>query len=136
MGAVGWNWASTLRHVRPTRATNNPTLAGITMTRIAKVLLHWLISAPAGVSPRGARFSTPARFEHQGEDWTHDAWSLVITIEGFANAGDQQLASARFLMPNAPQDWLSVGKHFTLFEGRLPIAEGVVEEILSNERDG
>jgi hypothetical protein len=27
---------------------------------------------------------------------------------------------------NAPHDWLAPGKRFTLFEGELPLAEGVV----------
>jgi hypothetical protein len=29
-------------------------------------------------------------------------------------------------MPSAPHDWLSEGKRFTLFEGRLALAEGEI----------
>jgi hypothetical protein len=42
----------------------------------------------------------------------------------------QQLATVKFLVDDAPHDWLSVGKRFTLHEN-VPLAEGVVEEILS-----
>lgn len=102
------------------------------MNRLAKVLLHWSVSAPSGESPREQRFSVPARFDHQGEDWIRDAWSLVITTDGTPHASGEQFATARFLMPDAPHDWLSVGKQFTLFEGRMPIAQGVVKEIMSD----
>ena len=101
------------------------------MNRTVRVLLRWLVSEPASQSPRGPRFSTPARFDHQGENWTRDAWSLIITTAGTPDAKGQQFATARFLVPDAPHEWLSVGKRFTLFEGK-PIAEGLVEEILAD----
>ena len=97
------------------------------MNQAAKVRLHWLVTAPPGKSPRGLRFSTPARFDHQGEDWIRDAWSLMIDTQGIPDAQGQQFATAKFLVPNAPHDWLAPGKHFTLFEGELALAEGVVE---------
>ena len=31
-------------------------------------------------------------------------------------------------MPNAPHEWLSEGKRFTLFEGRLALAEGEIKQ--------
>jgi hypothetical protein len=37
-----------------------------------------------------------------------------------------------FLVPDAPHDWLSLGRRFTLFEGELALAEGIVECILPN----
>jgi hypothetical protein len=99
------------------------------MNRTVKISLRWLVDAPAGQSPRSQRFSRPARFEHQGEDWTGNAWSLVIDTEGVPDPKGQQSATATFLMADAPHDWLSVGKRFTLYEN-VPVAEGVVEEIL------
>lgn len=97
------------------------------MNHAAKVRLYWLVTAPTGKSSRGRRFSTPARFEHQGEDWTRDAWSLVIDTQGKPDAQGQQFATAKFLFPNGPHNWLVPGKRFTLFEGELALAEGVVE---------
>jgi hypothetical protein len=103
------------------------TLVGFPVTRTAKVFLHWLVSSPSNHSPRGQRFSLPARFDHQGDDWTNDAWSLVVDVEGVPDALGNQIGTARFLVSSAPHDWLSEGKRFTLFEGRLPIAEGEIK---------
>lgn len=99
------------------------------MMHTAKVRLHWLTSGLSNHSPRGQRFSLPARFDHQGEDWTHDAWSLVVEVEGVPDAEGYQVGAARFLVPDAPDDWLSEGKRFTLFEGRLALAEGEVRQV-------
>ena len=99
------------------------------MNRTVKILLRWLVNAPAGQSPRGRRFSRPARFEHQGEDWTSNGWSLVINTAGVPDEQGRQSATAKFLVADAPHDWLSVGKRFMLYEN-IPLAEGVVEEIL------
>jgi hypothetical protein len=99
----------------------------------AKVLLHWLNrpsdGSPNDNSPLGEHFSRPARFDHQGDDWTDDAWSLVVDVKGRPNIQGKQDGTARFLMPTAPQEWLSVGKKFTLFEGRTPVAKGEVKRV-------
>jgi hypothetical protein len=86
-----------------------------------------MVDVPPGQSPRGIRFVRPVRFDHQGEDWTNNAWSLVISTEGLPNDQGCQFGSAMFLVPDAPHEWLSAGKRFTLYEGYLPIAEGIVE---------
>jgi hypothetical protein len=98
------------------------------MTQTAKVLLHWLVSDPSNNSPRGQRFSLPARFDHQGDDWTSNAWSLVVDVEGIPDKQGHQFGTVRFLVPDAPHDWLSEGKRFTLFEGRLALAEGEIKQ--------
>lgn len=98
--------------------------------RTVRVLLRWLVDLQqSGQSPRPRQFSTPARFDDQGEDWLKNAWSLVITTEGPPDADGRQSAIARFLMDDAPHEWLSEGKCFTLYGGR-PLAEGVVVRIL------
>jgi hypothetical protein len=99
------------------------------MNRTVKISLRWLVDAPTGQSPRGQRFVRPARFEHQGQDWTSSAWSLCINTEGVPDAQGEQSATAKFLMDDAPHDWLSVGKRFMLYEN-IPLAEGVVKEIM------
>jgi len=99
------------------------------MSRKVKIKLRWLVNAPAGQSPRGQNFTRPARFQHQGDDWKREAWSLAINTEGVPNDQGEQSASANFLMANAPHDWLSVGNLFTLYEN-VPLAEAVVEQIL------
>ena len=98
------------------------------MMHSAKVLLHWL-NRPSDRSPLGEHFSRPARFEHQGDDWTDDAWSLVVDVTGHPNIQGDQDGTVRFLTSTAPQEWLSVGKKFTLFEGRTPVAKGEVKRV-------
>lgn len=99
------------------------------MNRTVKISLRWLVNAPAGQSPRGKQFARPACFDHQEAGWKSCAWSLVINTEGVPNAEGEQSATAKFLVDDAPHDWLSVGKRFTLYEN-IPLAEGVVEQIL------
>jgi hypothetical protein len=99
------------------------------MKLTARVLLRWLV--PDSELPRGKRLSVPARFDHQGDDWTSDAWSLVIQTEEKADDKRQQAATAWFLADEAPQAWLAPGRKFTLFTSK-PIAEGLVERVLSH----
>ena len=101
------------------------------MYRTVRVRLRWLITLPTGVLPRGTSFARPARFENQDADWKQNAWSLVIKADGVPDTTGQQSATARFLVDEAPHEWLSVGKRFTLYEDKA-LAEGVVEEILIN----
>jgi hypothetical protein len=102
------------------------------MTRTAKVTLHWIPSAADRPFQPPQNFTQPARFDHQDEkDWQGNAWSLTVHTEGDVDSEGRQSASVRFLMPNAPHDWLSVGKRFTIWSGR-PLAEGVIKEILSD----
>ena len=59
----------------------------------------------------------------------HDAWSLVVDVEGVPDTQGYQVGTARFLAPDAPHDWLSEGKRFTLFEGRLALAVGEIRQV-------
>jgi len=97
----------------------------------AQITLQWLQQGAANHSPRGQRFVLPARFEHQGEDWMEDAWSLLVEVDGVPESDGKQSGVARFLMSTAPHEWLSEGKQFTIFEGELALAHGSVVEVLS-----
>ena len=103
------------------------------MTRSAKVSLHWLYR-PSDDSPLGQHFSRPARFGRQGDGWTSDAWSLVVEVTGRPDDRGYQDGTVRFLMPEGPQAWLSVGEKFTLFDGRLAVAEGEVKRVLRERK--
>jgi hypothetical protein len=100
------------------------------MNHTVKAALHWFELQSNRPFPRSQRFSRPARFEHQGEDRKQNAWSLTVITEGDVDAQGRQSAEVKFLVPEAPHDWLSIGKRFTLFEGELALAEGIVEYIL------
>ena len=97
--------------------------------RCAKIALQWFQKGSASHSSRCQRFVLPARFDHQGDGWKEDAWSLIIELEGIPNKDGRQNGLARFLMPSAPHNWLVVGAHFTIFEGELALANGKVEEV-------
>ena len=90
--------------------------------------LKWKIPvSPGSASPRGERFVLPARFEHQNDDWTENAWSLVVEVASPPSADGIQTVRVRFLMPDAPEKWLASGETFSLFEGSLWVAEGTIE---------
>jgi hypothetical protein len=91
------------------------------MTHTAKVRIHWLAAPPV----QAQRIVRPARFDHQGEDWKKDAWSLVVDTENAPDTQGYQVGTAKFLSPEAPHDWLTEGKRFTLFAEKA-IAEGEV----------
>ena len=97
------------------------------MTKQAKARLKWLIPFPeSGMSPRGRKFSLPAKFDHQGADWTNNAWSLVVEGDTRPDARGVQEVQICFLMRNAPSEWLVHGRRFTMQEGEKPIAEGEI----------
>lgn len=97
------------------------------MTNQTTVRLRWLVPLPeGGMSPRGERFSLPAKFDHQGDDWTKNAWSLVVESKGPSDARGVQEVRVHFLASNGPTEWLAQGRRFTLHEGAKPIAEGEI----------
>ena len=92
-----------------------------------KARLRWLIPLQKdGSSPGGGRVIRPAKFDHQSDDWTRNAWSLVVESETRPDDLGVQDVRVHFLMPNAPSDWLTRGRKFTLQEGLMPLAEGEV----------
>lgn len=98
------------------------------MNQQARARLLWKIPTSGSViSPRGDRFVTPAKFDHQGDDWTVNAWSLVVESAGPVTPDGSQPVRVHFLMPDSPNDWLTPGRHFLLLEGDLQLAEGIVE---------
>lgn len=88
--------------------------------------LKWLKFAPDGSAPRPGRFSVPAKFDHQGDDWRSDSWSLVVEHDRAADARAPQRVEVHFLADKAPLDWLVRGRKFVLFDGAEPLAEGEV----------
>jgi hypothetical protein len=69
------------------------------MNHTAKVVLHWFEAPSDRPFPRAQRFSRPARFEHQGEDWKQNAWSLSVITEGDVDAQGRQSAAVKFFGP-------------------------------------
>lgn len=97
------------------------------MIQKAKARLQWLKPMVTnGSDPRGRQFTVPARFEEQGDDWTDNAWSLVVEPTAEPDAQGMQQALVHFLVPNAPSEWLMCGHKFTLQDGRTAIASGEI----------
>ena len=88
--------------------------------------LTWLKFAPDGSAPRPGKFSVPAKFDHQGEDWRGNSWSLVVEKNQTLNARIPQNVEVHFLAEDAPVDWLVRGRKFTLYDGADPLAEGEI----------
>ena len=101
----------------------------MTERRRVRIVLKWLMPPPPDGQSSLAPFSIPTRFEHQDDNWRKDAWSLVITPEGIINDQGEQIGVARFLVDEAPHDWLVLGKRFTLVAGQV-VAEGLVTAVL------
>lgn len=78
----------------------------------------WL-AAVTGTPPK--KLARPAIFYNGGEDQLpYGKWSLVLEVEG--DLGYR----VRFLVDEAPHEWLVPGAKFTVFDGPIPIASGLI----------
>ena len=75
--------------------------------------------------PAGPKYSTIARFENQGKDWSREAWSLVVEFIEFPDALLSHRVRIRFLA-DGPKELLQPGAVFELMEGRQSMARGVI----------
>jgi hypothetical protein len=83
--------------------------------------IHWLSEAEGGRKhlPTSLNYSTVARFPQQ-QDWPNNAWSVVVEFGEPPKQDD--LAQVRFLVDDAPRDWLTSGASFELLEGKKVVA--------------
>ncbi|HEY5315521.1 MAG TPA: hypothetical protein VIK18_23525 [Pirellulales bacterium] len=100
-----------------------------------RAVVDWLKSDEGGrhQPPTGESvtpYSAVVRFA--GEPWpTGAAWSLVVKkIQ--ANAPNSWVAAVHFLVPDAPQEMLSEGRTFDLYEGKKRVARGTIEQPVAN----
>ena len=100
------------------------------MKRKARVSVKWLLRDPAGRVPVWETYPRPVLFD--GEEWADDeAFSLIIDLEGTPDSDGKQAGVAHFFAESAPQEKLSPGRKFAIYEGNFATLEGVVEEVLS-----
>lgn len=98
---------------------------------MATARIRWLPANEGGRQqpPPGPHYSTVARFQEQTEEqWTHDAWSLVIELYGQPDDFGHQFADIRFLADDGPTNWLQPSSKFWLYEGHKKVADGIVLE--------
>jgi hypothetical protein len=74
--------------------------------------------------PAGPRYVTDARFREQSEaDWLRESWSIVLEFISPLDEKNTQLANVRFLVPEAPIEWLYKSNRFSMYEGRKRTAD-------------
>lgn len=76
--------------------------------------------------PIGPRYSAPARFEAAWDAWPDEAWSLVLELISRPTESVDWIAEVRFLVEQAPQELLTDGARFDLYEGQKCVAHGTV----------
>jgi hypothetical protein len=97
------------------------------MTNAATARIQWLSPTEGGPArlPE-VKFTSPARFEIQGDDWFRELWSLAVEFLGPPDESRSQLATVRFLVEEAPHEWLAVGSRFEILEGLRVVAKGTI----------
>ena len=100
----------------------------LTTQPVARV--QWLSAAEGGRKrlPLGSTYSAVARFEHQGDTWMSEAWSLVLDLVEPPDDHLCHLAKVRFLVEGGPAGWLAAGNSFQLMEGSRVVARGTIIE--------
>ncbi len=100
------------------------------MTKNVFAEIKWLSPIEGGRKqpPRGPTYTTVARFEEQGDQWTKEAWSLVAEFLDEPDRFNCQRATVRFLVEEAPWEWLTQSSRFDLMEGDRVVARGVILE--------
>ena len=99
------------------------------MNEFLRVSIYWLKPDEGGreILPTGTQYSTVSRFEETATLWPNEAWSIIVVFEQPPRLGEETLAQARFLSPDAPVHLLRPGNRFELLEGNRVIAIGKVE---------
>lgn len=71
----------------------------------------------------GVWYSTSAKFPEQ-TDWQVDGWSVVLEFDTPPSEQENpSMGKARFLVEDAPADWLFPGQAFEMYEGRRMTAQ-------------
>ena len=108
--------------------------AGSLSTFIEKIVstvavrILWLPPGQGGrpAPPPGPTYSAVARFEAFANRWPEEAWTIVLDIPTPADLKGMMVAGMRALvLDDGPEDLLTPGSQFSLWEGRW-VAQGVV----------
>ncbi|WP_068089096.1 hypothetical protein [Polycladidibacter stylochi] len=76
--------------------------------------------------PISGKYITPAHFLNPDDKWPDEAWSVVLEFHKQEGAFNYHRGTARFLVQNAPSDWLKSGSIFEMFEGKKKTAKVTV----------
>jgi hypothetical protein len=88
-----------------------------------RAYITWLTPEQGGrkTPPSGPRYTPTARFDGGIEDR-----SVVLELVSQPTGSADWIADIRFLFDDAPQELLSHGASFGLFEGKRCVAHGIV----------
>jgi hypothetical protein len=95
-------------------------------SRLARIT--WLTPEEGGrqLPPAGPRYIAPARFEGQAAGAEGAKWSLVVDLISRPFGSADWIAEGRFLVDEAPHEFLLLGDRFELYEGKKCVAHGVI----------
>ena len=82
----------------------------------ARAKIEWMRAPPT------SSFVAPVRFKGDNS-WPNEAWSLVVE---WPPLGNSDTYAVRFLVPDAPRQFLKEGARFELCDGTKPIATGTI----------
>jgi hypothetical protein len=85
------------------------------------VKVEWLHGKCLETPPVG-RYITSANFDENISDPSLPTWSMILQAFKRNHSGGFDEATASFLFPNAPAEWVKVGTEFTMMEGARPTA--------------
>jgi len=96
-----------------------------------KTVPIWVFWDPDGRVhlPGGLQYSTTSRWPHQKtkEEWEQDCWSVVLTFELPPDRqGSPSKGLLRFLVEEAPHDWLKPDGKLQLYEGPKKVADVLI----------
>jgi hypothetical protein len=91
--------------------------------------IEWVPQSQGGrrAPPVGPRYVAIAKLESAAESWPGEAWDLAIELIDRPRGPHEWIARVYFVFDDAPQEWLTEGEHFALYEGRRCVAHGEVQ---------
>jgi hypothetical protein len=95
-------------------------------TRTARITWRTREQGGHHVPPSGPQYIAPARFVGAADQTSCGAWSLVVNLVSRPAASTDWIAEVRFLVGEAPQEWLAEGARFELYEGKKCVGQGTV----------
>ncbi|HPD01643.1 MAG TPA: hypothetical protein PLA01_09895 [Acetivibrio sp.] len=98
------------------------------MNNNVKAKIYWISEKNGGRKniPNSRNYSTVACFEDIKDQFSTEAWSVVIDLENAQKESNWVIADFRFLVESAPCNLLYTGSKFQLFEGRRLVAIGEI----------
>ena len=98
-----------------------------------KVIAHvrWRTAEEGGrkTPPKGSKYTTVAGFDPPAPNWPQEAWSVVVEpVQPDCTSQDVTVVLSFLMGPVAPEQMLTTGVKFQLFEGKQVVADGEITD--------